>query len=137
MDTAISGTVTMAMATGREEIGIETENVTVIVETTDAATSVVTSMTAGSVVMTMTVRAETTARRNGDIVPDTTEVVKRALLAVVGVRGGMGLVLQSGGPLHLRVRFLCPSGGARLLDGMSMLRDTNNIRLCKPNKQVG
>lgn len=136
-DTAITGTVTgMAMATEIEGTETETENISVIVETTDAVTSVaVTSMTAESVVvvMTMTV-AENTAKRTASI--DKVEVVRRDLLAVVGVRDGTGLALQNEGPLHLRVRFLWPSGGAKLLDGMFMLQDTNNILLCKPNKQV-
>lgn len=143
MDTATTGTGTeRAMVTG-----IETENAMVIVETTDAATSVVViSMTAGSVaaaVMKTTV-AEITAMMNADT--DMVEVVRKALLAVVvevvvaaaaGARAGMDLVPPSAGPLHLRVRFLYPSGGAKLLDGMFMLQDMNNIRPCKPNKRVG
>lgn len=135
--TAITGTVTgMAMVIEIEGTETETENISVIVETTDAATSVVvTSMTAGSVVVvtTMTV-AENTVKRTANI--DMAEVVRRDLLAVVGVRDGMGLALRSEGPLHLRVRFPWPSGGAKLLDGMFMLQDTNNIPPCKPNKQV-
>jgi hypothetical protein len=137
-DTAITGTVIgMAMATGIEGTETEPENISVIVEMTDAATSVaVTSMTAGSVVVvtTMTV-AENTAKRSASI--GMAEVVRRDLLAVVvGVRDGMGLAPQNEGPLHLRVRFLWPSGGAKLLDGMFMLQDTNNIPPCRPNKQV-
>lgn len=96
----------MAMATEIEGTETEIENILVIVETTDAATSaVVTSMTAGSVVAvtTMTV-VENTAKRTASI--DMVEVVRRDLLAVVGVRDGMGLALRSEGPLHLRVRFL-------------------------------
>jgi hypothetical protein len=141
MDTATTGTVTeMPMAT---EIG--TENVTAIVGTTGAATLVVvTSTTAGSVVTKTTV-AEIIVMRSGDIVLDhQVGVVRKALHAVVvvvavvaGAKGGMDLVLPSAGPLHLRVRFLSPSEGAKLLDGMFMLQDMNNIRPCRPNKQVG
>lgn len=136
-DTAITGTVIgMAMAIEIEGTETETENISVIVETTDAATSVVvTLMTAGSVavVTTMTV-VENTVKRTVSI--DMVEVVRRVLLVVVGVRDGMGLVPQSEGPLHLKVRFLWPSGGAKLLDGMFMLQDMNNIPPCKPNKQA-
>lgn len=136
--TAITGTATgMAMAIEIEGTETETENISVIVETTDAATSVVvTSMTAGSVVVvtTMTV-AENIVKKTASI--DMVEVVRRDRLAVVGVKDGTGLALQSEGPLHLRVHFPWPSGGAKLLDGMFMLQDTNNIPLCKPNKQVG
>lgn len=150
MDTATTETGTeRAMVTG-----IETENAMVIVEMTDAVTSVVViSMTAGSVaavvvaVMKTTV-AEITAMRNADTDMVKVEVVRKALLAVAaaagvvvvvaaGARAGMDLVLPSAGPLRLRVRFLYPSGGAKLLDGMFMLQDMNNIRPCKPNKQVG
>lgn len=136
-DTAITGTVTgMAMAIEIEGTERETENILVIVETSDAATSVVVnSMTAGSVVVVTTVTvAENTAKRTASI--DMVEVVRRDLLAVVGARDGMGLALRNEGPLHLRVRFLWPSGGAKLQDGMFMLQDTNNIPPCKPNKQV-
>lgn len=107
MDTAITGTVTgMAMATEREGTETETENISVIVETTDAGTLVVvTSMTAGSVVVVTTVTvAENTAKKTVSI--GMAEVVRRDLLAVVGVRDGMGLALQNEGPLRLRVRFL-------------------------------
>lgn len=137
MDTAITGTVTgMAMATEREGTETETENISVIVETTDTGILVVvTSMTAGSVVVVTTVTvAENTAKKTVSI--GMAEVVRRDLLAVVGVRDGMGLALQNEGPLRLRVRFLWPSGGAKLLGGMFMLQDTNNILPCKPNKQA-
>lgn len=134
-DTAIIGTATeKVMATGREEErGLREENVTVIAETTDVANSAVNLMTAGSVVTIMIV-ARITAKRTAGI--GTVEVVRRDLRVVVGVRGGMGLALQSGGPLHPRVHFLWPSGGAKPLDGMFMLRDTNNIQPCKQNRQV-
>lgn len=137
MDTAITGTVTgMVMATEIEGTETEIENISVIVETTDAATSVVvTSMTAGSVVVvTTTTVAENTAKRTAS--SGMVEVVRRVLLDVGGVRDGMDLALQNEGPLHLRVRFPWPNGGAKLLDGMFMLQDTNNILPCRLNKQV-
>lgn len=107
MDTAITGTVKgMAMATEIEGTETETENISVIVETTDAVTSVVvTSMTAGSVAVVMTVTAaENTAKRTASF--GMAEVVRKDLLAVAGVRDGMGLALRSEDPLHLRVQFL-------------------------------
>lgn len=132
MDTATTGTVTeIVIVTG---VGTE---VMVTVETTDAATSLVNSMTAGSVGMKTTVAlGEIIVMRNGEDL-DKFVVVRRAPRAVVGARDGMDLVPPSAGPLHLRVRSLFPSGDAKLLDGMFMLQDTNSIRPCKPNKQVG
>jgi len=54
-----------------------------------------------------------------------------------GAKEEMEWALQKGGPLHLKVQFLCRREGVKRRVGMSTHQVMNNIQPCRLSKQVG